>query len=633
VRYPELHYRWQWRLRSPPEKLWPLVSNTDRFNRDTGLPSVALTDAQAQPNGRKRLGFGRYGVELEWEEEPFEWVRPYRFGVNRRYRTGPLQSLRVRAELIPETDGGTRLVYDSWVIPRSLLGLVGTPPAMSLVNRRAFGAAFRKYDEMVQRGDWVAAAKAVELAPGGQARLEALQAQLGDRIGDPTLAERIVQVVATGDDLTLARLRAYAVADAIGEPRRKVLEACLEATRLGLFDLQWDVLCPLCRGPKQTITTLEGLSREVHCDTCNIDFGANFERSVELTFRPTASVRAVESRKFCVGGPQVTPHVVAQQLLAPGDRRTLLLPLEPGRHRVRTMSLPGGEYLMATEEGAIEAAFTATAAGWPDEERNVSLSPTLQLDNTTSTEQLLILERMAWTDQAATAAEVTSLQTFRDLFSREILRPGESISVGSLTILFTDLRDSTILYRQVGDAPAFGRVLDHFIVLREAITAEDGAVIKTIGDAVMAVFLRPVAAVRAMLAAQQRMAEWGDRGGPRLYLKAGLHYGPCIAVTLNDRLDYFGSTVNLASRLEKFSSGEDVIVSDVIRRDPEVAALVAAESGELAAERFEAQLKGFDDQEFPLWRVRRTANGLAARREEAHDVQPTGGAALVDEHA
>ena len=92
---------------------------------------------------------------------------------------------------------------------------------------------------------------------------------------------------------------------------------------------------------------------------------------------------------------------------------------------------------------------------------------------------------MAWTDQAATAAEVTSLQTFRDLFSREILRPGESISVGSLTILFTDLRDSTILYRQVGDAPAFGRVLDHFIVLREAITAEDGAVIKTIGDEVM----------------------------------------------------------------------------------------------------------------------------------------------------
>ena len=90
----ELHYRWQWRLRSSPEQLWPFASNTDRFNRDTGLPAVSLAEPEPRPNGRKRLGFSRYGVELEWEEEPFEWVRPYRFGVNRRYRTGPLQSLR-----------------------------------------------------------------------------------------------------------------------------------------------------------------------------------------------------------------------------------------------------------------------------------------------------------------------------------------------------------------------------------------------------------------------------------------------------------------------------------------------------------------------------------------------------------
>src|SRR5437660_9078759 len=108
MRYPELRYRWQWQLRSTPEQLWPLVSNTDRFNRDTGLPAVGLTDDTPRPNARKRLGFSRYGVRLEWEEEPFEWVRPLRFGVNRRYRTGPIESLRVRAELIAEPSG-TRL--------------------------------------------------------------------------------------------------------------------------------------------------------------------------------------------------------------------------------------------------------------------------------------------------------------------------------------------------------------------------------------------------------------------------------------------------------------------------------------------------------------------------------------------
>lgn len=417
-----------------------------------------------------------------------------------------------------------------------------------------------------------------------------------------------MRTVATSDDMALARLRAYALADAVAAPRRKVLEACLHATRLGLFDLQWDVVCPLCRGPKQTITSLAGLTREVHCDSCNIDFGANFDRSVELTFRPAPTIRHVEMRRFCVGGPQVTPHIVAQQLLAPGDRRALPVPLEAGRHRLRTLDLAGGDYLVAAADGVPEASFTASPDGWSTEERVVGLNPTLQLENETTTEQLFILERMAWTDQATTAAEVTTLQMFRDLFSREILRPGENISVGSLTMVFTDLRDSTVLYREVGDAPAFGRVLDHFTVMREAIAAEDGALIKTIGDAVMAVFPRPVAAVRAMLAAQERLTGWGDSGGPRLHLKAGMHYGPCIAVTLNDRLDYFGSTVNLASRLEKFSSGEDIIVSDIVRRDPEVAALVETTEGGLTAERFEAQLKGFDEQEFPLWRLQPDPN-------------------------
>jgi class 3 adenylate cyclase len=322
-----------------------------------------------------------------------------------------------------------------------------------------------------------------------------------------------------------------------------------------------------------------------------------------VTFRASPAIREVELGSFCVDGPQVTPHIVAQQLLAAGEKRDLRLPVEAGRHRVRTVMLSGGQHLRAEAGGTGETTLVAREAGWAADEIAISLMPTLHLDNATLREQLFILERMAWSDQAATAAEVTALQTFRDLFSHEILRPGEQISVGSLVVLFTDLRDSTVLYRQIGDAPAFGRVLDHFTVLREAIAAEQGALVKTIGDAVMAVFLRPVAGVRAMLAAQARLAAWADDGGPRLHLKAGMHYGPCIAVTLNDKLDYFGSTVNLASRLEKFSSGDDIIVSDVVRQDPEIAELIGLSEGDVSATRFSAQLKGFDEQDFPLWRL------------------------------
>jgi class 3 adenylate cyclase len=208
-----------------------------------------------------------------------------------------------------------------------------------------------------------------------------------------------------------------------------------------------------------------------------------------------------------------------------------------------------------------------------------------------------------------TAAEVTTLQVFRDLFSSELLRPGEHISVGNLTILFTDLRDSTNLYREIGDAPAFGRVQDHFGVLQEAIAEEDGALIKTIGDAVMAVFRRPISGLWAILSAQQRLAFPPD-DAPPLYLKAGMHHGPCIAVTMNDRLDYFGSVVNIAARLERLSSGKDVIISDAIRHDPEVAELLSAPDMQLDAEQFEAQLKGFDNEQFYLWRVRSSPTGV-----------------------
>ena len=184
----------------------------------------------------------------------------------------------------------------------------------------------------------------------------------------------------------------------------------------------------------------------------------------------------------------------------------------------------------------------------------------LELVNPAGEPRLAIVERVAWSDQAVTAAEVTSLQLFRDLFSREVLRPGVQLSVGTMTMVFTDLKNSTQLHREIGDAPAFGRVLTHFEILKAAVAEEGGGIVKTMGDAIMAVFPRPVAALRAMARAR---AAWPTRRHSRsragvtvppsslqpLALKAGIHSGPCLAINQNDRLDYFGTTVNLTARL------------------------------------------------------------------------------------
>jgi class 3 adenylate cyclase len=232
----------------------------------------------------------------------------------------------------------------------------------------------------------------------------------------------------------------------------------------------------------------------------------------------------------------------------------------------------------------------------------ISTTPRLTLENRTTVEQLFVLERLAWSDQAATAAEVTALQLFRDLFSTEALRPGAQISVGTLTVVFTDLRGSTSLYREIGDAPAFGIVLDHFEVLKQIVRDESGAIVKTLGDSVMAVFRRPVNALRAMLRAQERLAS-PPVGMRPLMLKAGINAGPSIAVNLNERLDYFGTSVNFAARLADLSSGSDIVIAPSVLNDPEVQDLLNYQDVSLTCERFIASLRGFDTEQFELCRV------------------------------
>ncbi|HEX3279882.1 MAG TPA: DUF5939 domain-containing protein [Pyrinomonadaceae bacterium] len=597
----ELNYRWAYNLKSSPEELWPFVSDTNRFNRDTGVPSIEPGSTPHQlRNARQRLRFSFYGMAVEWEEQPFEWIRPSRFGVARTYSKGPMVELRALAELTPSEAGGTRLSYQISIKPRSTLGALTTALQMKLVSARRFARAFKSYDQMALLNVPVAASETtVELSSAALARIDTIKRKLQTENDDPEIVDRLASFVRTADEFAVARIRPYQLADDWNVSRRAVLELCLKATRAGLLDLQWELLCPLCRGAKETGSSLRDISSELHCETCRIDFKVNFDRFVEVTFRPNPSLRLVQMQDFCMGSPQRTPHIVAQQLLSPQSKRVLKLPLEPGRYRLRALELSGGVDV-SVGDGAEKASVAVGESGWPQAPLKLAPVSSLELENATAVEQLLILERLAWSDQAATAAEVTALQTFRDLFSSEALRPGEQISVGTLTVLFTDLRDSTRLYREIGDATAFGRVMNHFDVLKRVITDEDGALVKTIGDAVMAIFRRPVAALRAMLTAQELLAAPADGIQP-LTLKAGIHEGPCIAVTLNDRLDYFGSTVNMAARLESLSTGDDVVISHAIYDDAEVRELMRAEN--LQATPFEIMLKGFDEEKFGLWRI------------------------------
>jgi class 3 adenylate cyclase len=161
---------------------------------------------------------------------------------------------------------------------------------------------------------------------------------------------------------------------------------------------------------------------------------------------------------------------------------------------------------------------------------------------------------------------------FRDLFAAEVVAPGEQITVGEQSLLFTDLRGSTAMYHGLGDARAYAQVRNHFGVLSDAIRKNHGGIVKTIGDAVMAVFSNPGDAFAAAEAMFAGIVEANRKSPERqqLVLKAGLHVGPCLAVNANDRLDYFGTTVNLAARLADYSRGGELAISGEIYLRAEV---------------------------------------------------------------
>jgi class 3 adenylate cyclase len=604
--YREFHYCWNYDLKSSPEKLWAFVADTNRFNRDTGLPSLKDDPEKRQrlPNARRRLRLSFLGLPVEWEEQPFEWVRPARFGVTRTYTRGPIEELRVQAELTPKSAGGTELSYQVWARPKSLLGFIIIPLQIGFISARKFAEAFKRYDQSaVTEIPQLTAQTGPELSTLARNRIDSIGNKLLSEGVQSSIANRLKEFIKQADDFSVTRIAPYALADDWKESRRAILEACLRATRAGLLDLRWDLLCPLCRGPQESETSLSEISSKVHCETCRIDFTVNFDRFVEITFRPNASVRSIEVKDYCMGSPYKTPHIVAQQLLSAQTSRTISIPLEAGRYRLRVLELPGEQMVTVSASGD-KCGTVQALQGVSGPELNLSTQAALSFENASEAEQLFILERLSWSDQAATAAEVTALQVFRDLFSSEALRPGEQVSVGTLTVVFTDLRNSTRLYRDIGDATAFGRVMNHFDVLKKVIADEDGAIVKTIGDAIMGVFRNPASALKAMLQAQESLAA-PPEGVLPLILKAGMHIGPCIAVTLNDRLDYFGSTVNMAARLECLSNGSDVVISGAVYNDPEVRELIDAASSRLQATRFDMMLKGFEDERFELWRVSR----------------------------
>jgi class 3 adenylate cyclase len=594
---------WTWHFDLPPAELWPVLADTNRFNEAMGLPPYALEETP-QANGTVlRRGSGKAaGFTLEWEEKPYEWIHGRHFRQARLFSKGPFRRFGPVFDIAPDRDGSKvtyALEWEPLTIVGRLFGARLARQAGEAIGKRILQAvSFLKGDRPT-----LFDLPPPTLPEGARARAAALADQIdrspyGNGLGAP-----IADFVMNGMASDLMHLKPKLLARQFGVAERLAVEACLVAVRTGLLTMKWDLLCTNCRAPKLSALALSELPRGAHCPSCNIDYERDFERNVELSFTPAPTVRPLLEGGYCLSGPMSTPHVHVQMLLVAGERREVALDLPAGLYRLRT--LHPGRVADIDHKGGAFPGLRVTAAGV--EALPAGQEGTIVFANDAGFEVAALIEDRSWTRDVLTAPEVITLQAFRDLFAEATLRPGDEVAVGQVALLFTDLRGSTALYERVGDAVAYNIVREHFAFLANIVRNHDGAVVKTIGDAVMAAFRDPADAVRAALAMQADIATFNaareSRGVDRtLVVKLGVHAGGSVIVNLNERLDYFGSTVNMAARLQGQSDGGDIVLSRAVADDPAVRPLL----GTVSTRDESVSLKGFEK---PVGFVRVLAEG------------------------
>jgi class 3 adenylate cyclase len=597
-----------------PDALWREISDTDAVNRDAGLPPVRYTFEPRPGGGTVTVAHARLGpFAFSWEEPPFTWESPRRVSVERRFRGGPFERFMSDVRVVPD-GAGSRVEHAVELDARNGLGALLAPAVMA----RGRAGAARAYALAARR-----AAGAGPVAPPTRAGVPAVPAASIPRVTrfvdalealrphtehEPDIAARLAALVEHGDDALVARMRPYALADGWELPRDRVLAAMLAATRGGLLDLSWTLICPSCRGQKNRAASLAGLGDTVHCDQCGIEYGPDFDRNVEVTFDARPSGRTADPPVYCVAGPQSARQTLAQTTVAPDAVVVLDVVLRPGAYVVQVLPDRAARFTVEDDAGAASLDVRI------DEKRvragaSVVRAGAVHVDvrNLSQREAVLRITEAELSDQIATAADVTALQAFRDLFSSEVLADGVELAIRSLTLVFTDVVGSTRMYSETGDARAFRLVHDHFEALHELIALRRGAIVKTIGDAVMAVFGDPRDAVDAAL-------RFGAAAAP-LKLRIGMHRGPCIAVRSNDRLDYFGASVNLASRVGHAAGPGEILMTAAVADDPRVAEILPE------GERGTVTLRGIPEP-VEVVRVRAQAGAPESERTRAPEPEP-----------
>ena len=432
----------------------------------------------------------------------------------------------------------------------------------------------------------------------------------------PRVISKLEAFIRSADDYELFRVNPIHYASEKGIAEAEAIDLFLYASKCGLFEMDWLIVCAFCPQVVDSLRELSKLHSHARCPLCRSDNEVVLDDYVQVAFTLSPHVRDIIFRhphtlsaedlylKYGFPKGMKLPPEVLNSLhkffadIQPNEKLTFELDLPPGRfdiidsvqkividflvepraatsadRQTTSIQVIDGKFNVLNREVSPYAATFGPASIYLEQHGQFpSGKHRFELENLTNTRaRLWAIEFPAGWEAAyqeyepfLSAKKLFTTQTFRDLFRAQVIRALEGITIKDITVLFTDLKGSTELYDRIGDANAYFLVGQHFDTLGQAIVANSGAIVKTIGDAVMATFEQPADAVAAALAMMEGMRAFNQGSSHELELKIGIHRGHSIAVTLNDRLDCFGQTVNIAARVQGLASaGEIYFTSDV----------------------------------------------------------------------
>ena len=463
---------------------------------------------------------------------------------------------------------------------------------------------------------------------------------------DPAVAQALEKSVESDPDRNLNRINPLAYAAEHELDEEHTIGGFVHAARLGLFDMSWNMLCPGCGGVLESGAALKTINHtHYYCSLCASDYEPTLDQLVEVTFTVNPRIRRIaahdpDSLPFAEYMRQIfwsSSTTVPDDVESVVQNTTLdAMELAPGEKAAMSLTLPKG-FVIVFDPVTHSSLFLEVEGEETHERRNLSLVFT---DKHVHSGTLKIQPgpaRISYENKAArrtlpgvwihteemdkitsgrrpflNATRLLTNQEFRDLYRSGTFDPEQRFKITSLTILFTDLRGSTALYDRIGDLAAFDLVRSHFGALLEAVAAEGGAVVKTIGDAVMATFATPDRALRAAMRMREEMRKINEaRGSEDLALNIGLHSGPCLAVMLDDRQDYFGQTVNIASRVQGLAEPDAILATKPIIESSEVARLLNESSYRTKPRQSSLPLRGVSEA-FEIYEVRERETAAAA---------------------